>query len=156
MLVAQRQISGSRLLAYKNPGEGYFHFRPSACDYNTLPGSAANFAPSSAAWRDSVQARRLRFIKENGLTDRVIVPVEMLCASASGLDPHISPAAAYLQVARIIAFREKGPEQAKQLNDMIAAVSQLQLAGLGEVPHVNVAELNFILDNTPEFSTLKK
>jgi potassium-transporting ATPase KdpC subunit len=156
LFFAKGQIAGSRLLAYKNPGEGYFHFRPSACDYSTLPGSAANFAPSSAAWRDSVQARRCRFRKENNPADSSTVPVEMLCASASGLDPHISPAAAHMQVARIIAFRQKSPAHERRLNDMIDAASQPWLAGLAGPSRINVAELNFILDNTAEFSTLKK
>ncbi|HOC89060.1 MAG TPA: potassium-transporting ATPase subunit C [bacterium] len=156
LLVSQGRITASRLLAYGNAGAGYFHFRPSACRWNTLPASASNLALSSVAWRDSLAVRHDRFISENGLAASAKVPVEMLCASGSGLDPHITPAAAHLQVARIIANRGKAKPEEVRLHALIDRSARRSWRTLWSAPRVNVCNLNYILDNTPEFSTLKQ
>ncbi len=156
LLVSAGRITASRLLAYGNAGAGYFHFRPSACHWNTLPASASNLATSSAAWRDSLAVRHDRFISENDLAASAKVPVEMLCASGSGLDPHITPAAAHLQVARIVAGRGKAKPEEVQLHTLIDHAARRSWTTLWSAPLVNVCDLNYILDNTPEFSTLKQ
>lgn len=156
LLVSEGRITASHLLAYGNAEAGYFHFRPSACRWNTLPASGSNLAPSSAAWRDSLALRHARFIRENGLAASAKVPVEMLCASSSGLDPHITPAAAHLQVARIIAGRGKAKPEEAQLHTLIDRAARRSWRTIWNAPWVNVCDLNYILDNTPEFSTLKQ
>jgi potassium-transporting ATPase KdpC subunit len=156
LLVNGSRASASRLLAYGEAGTGYFHFRPSACGYSTLPGSGSNLAPSSKAWHDSLAVRRRHFLSENGLAETTQVPAEMLCASASGLDPHISPLAAHLQVARIVACRGGGPEDEQRLHALIEQTTREEWSVLQCAPCVNVCELNFALDNTFGMSTLQR
>jgi K+-transporting ATPase ATPase C chain len=156
LLVSNGRITASRLLAYENAGAAYFQFRPSASGYSALPGSAANFAPSSAAWQDSLGARRSRFIQENGLSDTTRVPVEMLCASGSGLDPHITAEAAHMQVARIVASRGGGEPEKQHLHELIDRAARRRWNMLRGRPLVNVCELNFILDNTGGFTILRR
>jgi K+-transporting ATPase ATPase C chain len=120
-----------------------------------LPSAAGNQAPTSAALRDSIIQRRLRFRKENGLDTNTVVPVEMLCASGSGLDPHISPGAARLQAGRIAGQRRMNADQRRRLDDLIGSLTERrQLGVLGE-PRINVLRLNFMLDHAPEFRMLK-
>lgn len=156
LLTSNGRITASRLLAYGNVSAGYFQFRPSASNYSALPGSATNFAPSSAAWHDSLAVRRSRFICENGLTDSTRVPVEMLCASGSGLDPHITAEAAHMQVARIVASRGGGERENQKLHALIDQAAWPHWSLLREMKYVNVCELNFILDNNEGFITLRK
>jgi len=111
--------AGSGLLGQKNDLTGYFHPRPSACGYSTLPSGASNAAPTSAALRDSIDHRRIRFLKENGLPVETVVPPEMLCASGSGLDPHISPEAARLQVERVARERNWNAMQTMRLKGLV-------------------------------------
>ena len=152
LLTQNGRIVGSRLLAQNSADAGYFHPRPSACAYHTLPGFASNFAVSSSAFRDSIAVRQNRLQKENKLSADDVVPVDMLCASASGLDPHISPAAARMQIARIAAARHLNAKTRKRLEEMVEQMTESrQLGFLGE-PRVNVLALNFFLDNTNEFS----
>ncbi len=148
------RIVGSSLLAQSFDAPGYFHARPSAYGYSTLPSAASNLAPTSAALRDSILQRRLHFRKENGLDTNTVVPIEMLCASGSGLDPHISPGAARLQAERIAEQRRMNSAQRRRLDDLIGSLTERrQLGVLGE-PRINVLRLNFMLDNVPEFRIL--
>jgi len=152
LITLNGRVAGSRLIAQPSPAAGYFHPRPSACSYSTLPGSASNFAVSSAAFRDSVTARQIRFRMENELAADEAVPLDMLCASASGLDPHISPAAAKLQLPRIARDRHLPAQARQQLEQLVAQMTEpRQLGFLGE-PRINVFALNFMLDNSDEFN----
>jgi potassium-transporting ATPase KdpC subunit len=156
LFIAQDRVAGAKLVAQSTPARGYFQPRPSACGYNTLPGSASNYAPSSAALRDSAAARRMRFRRENGLADTTRVPADMLFSSASGLDPHISPAAARLQINRIAVQRQLNAKQRKQLAEAVErTVEHRQLGFLGE-PRINVVELNYLLYNSNGFDNLKE
>jgi len=155
MIYSKSGTTGSKWLAQNSTVDRYFHPRPSACGYNTLPGAASNLAPSSAAFRDSVSVRRIRFLRENGLPDSTAVPAEMLCSSASGLDPHISPASARLQMNRVASARGYNARQRQQLQTWVdKAVEDRQLGILGE-PRVNVLLLNYQLDNPNGFDTFK-
>jgi potassium-transporting ATPase KdpC subunit len=79
----------------------------------------------------------------------------MLCASGSGLDPHISPQAARLQAGRIAGQRRMNAVQRRQLAELIESLTESrQLGVLGE-PRINVLRLNFMLDNAPEIRMLK-
>ncbi len=156
LLRADGQISASQLLAYRDDDPGDFHFRPSACGWSTQPGAATNLAPSSAAWHDSLRVRRSRFLRENRLADTTVVPAEMLCASGSGLDPHITPGAAHLQVARITAHRGGSPDVARQLHALIDRAARRKLGNLWSTPLINVCELNFALDKNAGFTTLQR
>jgi K+-transporting ATPase ATPase C chain len=138
LIVAEGKVRGSELLAQKTASPRYFWARPSAAEFATGPGGASNKGPTSADLAKAIAERRAHFGAE--------APVELLTASGSGLDPHLSPAAAKDQAARIAAERKLTVEQ------VIALISQHteppQWGFLGE-PRVNVFALNRALDATP-------
>jgi K+-transporting ATPase ATPase C chain len=148
--------AGSSLLGQKNDHPGYFHGRPSACGYSTLPSGASNAAPTSAALRDSIAHRKSRFLKENGLSVETAVPPEMLCASGSGLDPHISPEAAHLQAGRVALGRGLNAIQKMRLDDLIDGLTESRQWGFLGEPRVNVFRLNLMLDTMPELCNFQR
>jgi K+-transporting ATPase ATPase C chain len=137
-------VIGSSLIGQNmNADPRYFWSRPSAIGYNPLPSSGSNLGPTSATLAQSVAERAAAFREANGLPEDAAVPTEMLFASGSGLDPHISPEAARLQVARVAAARGLEVEQVNRLVD--TAIEAPQLGFLGQ-PRVNVLLLNLALD----------
>jgi potassium-transporting ATPase KdpC subunit len=128
----------------------YFWGRPSAVNYmlGSSPdalgvSSGSNLGMTSATLQAAVQAREVAFRAANNVPDDVAIPREMLFASASGLDPHISPQAAELQVERVAAARGIEAEQVAQW--VLEFYEQPQFGILGE-PRVNVFLLNRALD----------
>jgi K+-transporting ATPase ATPase C chain len=109
------------------------------------PGSsgATNHGWTSAALAVDVSARETVFRQENGLNENMAVPAEMLFASGSGLDPHISPEAARLQIDRVAAARDLDRETVATLVEQYIERPQLGLLGQ---PRVNVLLLNLALD----------
>jgi len=139
-------LTGSELIAQKFQSDKYFWSRPSAIDYNPLPSGASNFSPTSKALNDSVEERREYFIKLNYLPPNTIVPTEMLCTSASGIDPHISPEAVLLQADRIANARGFDEQKKALLKTLVQNhIEAPQFGFLGE-PRVNVLKLNLKLD----------
>jgi len=137
------QSVGSLLIGQANDDPHYFWPRPSATDYGTLPSGGSNLGPASAELSALVARRAADFRAANGLNANAAVPVEMLFASGSGLDPHISPVAARLQVGRVAAAR--GLDEARVAALVEAHVDKPQLGFLGQ-PRVNVLALNLALD----------
>jgi potassium-transporting ATPase KdpC subunit len=131
-------LIGSRLIGQPFTGPGYFHSRPSAAGngYDASASSGSNLGPTSNA----LVQRIAQSVSAETTTQPV--PVDLVMASGSGLDPDISPAAAYYQVGRV--SRSIGiPEDA--LRKLVAAhITQRQFGILGE-PRVNVLELNLAL-----------
>jgi K+-transporting ATPase ATPase C chain len=139
-------VAGSSLLGQKFDSTAYFWSRPSATGYNTLPSAASNLGPTSRELKQVIGERRHRFISGNSLSDSTRVPAEMVCASGSGLDPDISPEAAYLQVDRIAAARGFNAGQKQQLVKLIGKMAERpQFSLLGE-NRINVLMLNLALD----------
>lgn len=134
---------GSHLLAQETKSDKYFWARPSAAGYNASASTGSNYGPTSAALRKAVDDRRTAMTKAHGPGD---VPEDLLYASASGLDPHISPAAARYQIARVAAARKMDP--AKLLGLVSSRVEGPQFGLFGE-PRVNVLDLNLALDAQP-------
>jgi potassium-transporting ATPase KdpC subunit len=135
LIVAEGQVAGSALLAQKTDGARYFWPRPSAADFATVASGASNKGPTSADLVKAVDERRTKFGADS--------PPEMLTASGSGLDPHISPAAARQQVARIATERKLPAEQIIAL--VVKHTEPPQWGVFGE-PRVNVLILNRALD----------
>jgi potassium-transporting ATPase KdpC subunit len=129
---------GSALLAQKTENPRYFWPRPSAGDFATVSSAASNQGPTSAALVTAIAERKTRF-GENA-------PAELLTASGSGLDPHLSPAAAEFQAARIAHVRGLSVDAVKTL--IVQTTEGPQFGFLGE-PRVNVLSLNLALDRIP-------
>jgi len=147
------QSVGSELLAQHFAAAHYFWPRPSAGDdgtnYATVPSSASNLGPTSSSLVALVRARGDKFRVAHGLPDNAVVPPDMLFASGSGLDPHISPASARLQIQRVAQARHYGVATTERLRQLVEqCVEPPQLGFLGE-PRVNVLHLNLTLDQLP-------
>jgi K+-transporting ATPase ATPase C chain len=132
---------GSELIAQPFTSPDYFWPRPSAASYNGGASAGANQGPLNPALHERVQGAvaSLRAAHD----DDGPVPVDLATASSSGLDPHLTPAAARYQVARVAAARSLSEEQVKRLVD--DHTEGRQLGFLGE-PRVNVLLLNLALD----------
>ena len=146
LIVVDNKTIGSKLIGQNFDSDIYFSSRPSAIDYNPLPSGGSNLGLTSEKLKQQVADRKLEFAKANQLTANMPIPSEMLFASASGLDPHISPDAAIMQVGRIENARKLNSTQKQQL---FQAINQLteepQFLFLGEA-RINVLKLNLELD----------
>ncbi len=138
-------VVGSSLIGQNwNDDPRYFWSRPSAVNYNPLPSSGSNLAPTSATLQEAVNTRATAFTTANSMTTALeLVPTDMLFASGSGLDPHISPETARLQVRRVAANR--GIEQ-DILIDLVNSMVEMPQLGLLGQERVNVLLLNLVLD----------
>ena len=135
-------IAGSRLIAQKFTRAEYFRPRPSGVDYNAASTGGTNYGPSNPDHLKAVQ-ERLEAITAEEKVSASQVPSEMVTASGGGMDPHIPPAAAELQVARIAAARGVPPERVREL---IRAHTEPPMLGFLGRARVNVLELNLALD----------
>ena len=94
LILKDGKVIGSELIGQKFDSSIYFWSRPSVIGYNPVPSGASNYGPTSDTLKKLVESRRVSFAKMNSITDLSAIPKEMIFASASGLDPHISPEAA--------------------------------------------------------------
>lgn len=146
LIQIDKKIVGSKLIGQQFDSEKYFYSRPSAVNYNTMPSGASNLSITNKKLKDLVAIRKSQFLKLNHLDSLTTVPSEMLFASASGLDPHISPESAYLQAERIGMARNMNEKQLQELRQLIKSQTEThQFLCLGE-NRVNVLLLNLMAD----------
>lgn len=134
-MIEQDKLLGSDLIAQKFEDPKYFWPRPSAADYATVASGASNKGPTAADLKKSIEERRIKFGPE--------APVDLLTASGSGLDPHVSPEAARSQIPRVSQARNMSAETVSTLVDKMTEGPQFGF--LGE-PRVNILQLNRALD----------
>lgn len=139
------KVVGSRLIGQPFTDPKYFWSRPSATSpqpYDGLASGGSNLGPLSPALTDAVKAR-VAALHAADPANHAPIPVDLVTASGSGLDPDISPAAAYYQADRVARARSLEPSRVRAL---IATHSRRSLLGVIGSPRVNVLELNLALD----------
>lgn len=142
-VVVNGQTVGYARVGQNFSDDRYFWSRPSAVAYNAAGSAGSNKGPSNADYLSTVQARLDTFLVHNPGVRADQVPSELVTASGSGLDPHLSPAGARVQVERIARIRKV---DAATLNRLIDEHTEGPLLGLIGVPVVNVLRLNLALD----------
>jgi K+-transporting ATPase ATPase C chain len=141
---ADGTIVGSSLIAQAFTRPEYFHPRPSGVDYNAASTGGTNYGPSNPDHLKAVKDRLDAIVATEGVTS-ANVPSEMVTASGAGLDPHIPPNAAEIQVARVATAR--GVDAARVRN-LVQAHTEGPALGVFGRERINVLELNLALDTT--------
>jgi K+-transporting ATPase ATPase C chain len=146
LLMKNGKVIGSELIGQNFDSTVYFWSRPSAIGYNPIPSGASNYGPTSDTLKKQVNARRVSFASKNSITDINSIPKEMIFASGSGLDPHISPEAAIMQLTRVSAARKLNETQKQKVEQLINSLTEeAQFSVFGE-RRINVLLLNLSLD----------
>jgi K+-transporting ATPase ATPase C chain len=139
------KVLGSALIGQPFSDPKYFWSRPSATapmPYNGGASAGSNQGPTNPVLKEAVEAR-VKALRDAGASTSQSVPVDLVTASASGLDPHISPAAAEYQIARIAKVRNMSEDAVRKL---VAANTEARQFGIIGEPRVNVLKLNLALD----------
>jgi len=145
LIEADGKAVGSRLIGQPFSDPKHFWSRPSATSpygYNAGASSGSNQGPTNKALTDAV-ADRIKALRDADPDNKSPVPVDLVTASASGLDPHISPAAADYQVARVARERKL---DAARVRELVAQATEARQFGVLGEPRVNVLALNLALD----------
>jgi potassium-transporting ATPase KdpC subunit len=145
LIIANGKIVGSDLIGQTFTSTKYFNGRPSAIEkpYDASNSGGSNFGPSNAKFLEEVGKRIGKVRQEDGLNPGASVPADLVLASGSGLDPHISLDAAMIQVPRVGGARKLSDAQVREIVDKLAETPFLGLAGQ---KIVNVVQLNLALD----------
>jgi K+-transporting ATPase ATPase C chain len=147
LIIKDNKPIGSELIGQQNDSSVYFSSRPSAISYNPLPSGGSNYGLTNDTLRKIISKHMRQFIEFNQLDSLTEIPSEMVFASASGLDPDISPKAALLQVDRVSKARHFNNTQKQKLIQCIKDLTKTpQFLCLGN-ERVNVLLLNIETDN---------
>lgn len=140
---ANGTVIGSELIGQTFTDPKYFWGRISSIDNNAAGSGSNNYAPSHPALIERVQKDIAAFLAANPGVRQEDIPADLLTNSGSGLDPHISPQAAAIQVQRVAKARQLDPEKVQAL---VAAHTEGRSLGVFGEPRVNVLKLNIALD----------
>lgn len=146
------QVVGFANVGQKFTEDRYFNSRPSAVDYNAAGSGGSNKGPSNPDYLATVQARIDTFLVHNPGIEKSAIPSELVTASGSGLDPHLSPAAALVQVPRIARIRNI-PEG--RLREIVSQNTDKPLLGVFGPAKVTVLQLNLALDGMGQAQSRK-
>ncbi|EKR62427.1 K+-transporting ATPase, C subunit [Leptospira weilii str. 2006001853] len=146
------KIVGSELIGQRFTKNEYFWSRPSAGDYATVASSASNLSATNASLKAKVEERKKFLLTKH--PDQKFVPPDLLFASGSGLDPHISPESVQFQANRIISARRLTREQILRFQKIIEQSTERPAFGYIGEKRVNVLRLNLKLDD--EFGKIKE
>jgi potassium-transporting ATPase KdpC subunit len=144
MLIVDGKVVGSELIGQNFTSPGYFHGRPSAVGYSANGSGASNYGPTSARLMELVRQRVMEIKSENGMSPNEAVPADLVLASGSGLDPHISVDGAMLQVPRVAKARGLAESDVRALVN--GHVEPVEIEVLGQ-DRINVLTLNIDLDD---------
>ena len=147
LIVSDGKTLGSDLIGQPFDDPKYFWSRPSATSpqpYNGMASSGSNLGPRNPALADAVKDR-IKALRDADPGNTAAVPVDLITASGSGLDPHISAAAAEYQLARVAKARNLA---ANDVRSLVAANTEGRTLGVLGEPRVNVLKLNIALDHT--------
>jgi K+-transporting ATPase ATPase C chain len=146
LIERDNKVIGSELIGQKFESDKYFWSRPSAIDYNPMPSGGSNYGPTSAALKKFYEDKMKNFDDKNFIKDSSAVPNEMFFASASGVDPHISPLSALLQVGRIAKARNFDEAGKTKLYQLVNSLTEKPQFGFLGNSVVNILLLNLELD----------
>lgn len=141
-----QKIIGSKLIGQKFTADKYFWGRPSASDYNPQHSGGSNLGPISATLQQLVKSRKEHLEKTRDPDSPLAIPSDLLFASGSGLDPHITLQAVQFQKARVIKARKFDKEMEQKLEELIQEKTAKRIFGFFGTPCLNVLELNIALD----------
>ena len=146
LIIKDNKTIGSELIGQQFDSTIYFSSRPSAVSYNPLPSGGSNYGLTNVKLKNLVTERKHQFIAFNHLDSLTEIPSEMLFASASGLDPHISPKAALLQVERITKARNLDNSHKQLLLQLINELTEKPMFMFLGDERINVLLINLKLD----------
>lgn len=146
LIVRKDSVIGSSLIAQKFESTHYFWSRPSAGDYDPMHSGGSNLSPTSSKLKKLVEERQQKIITADGIKKVDLIPDELVYASGSGLDPHISPETAYFQINRIVNARNNPNITKETLRQLIDKKSQKRVLDFIGQAYVNVLELNLAMD----------
>jgi potassium-transporting ATPase KdpC subunit len=136
------KVQGSKLIGQNFTDPSYFWPRPSSTDYSTLLSGASNLGPTSESLKQKILEREMKLSPYIASP----IPVDLLMASGSGLDPDINPEAALAQIDHVSKARALTNEQISQLEKMVKEITQKPQYGIFGAPRVNVYEINLTTD----------
>lgn len=146
LIVKDNRIIGSELIGQNFDSIIYFTSRPSAISYSSLPSGGSNYGLTNFKLKEVVEERKNQFIIFNNTDSTTVIPSEMLFASASGLDPHVSPEAVNLQVNRISEARNFTETQKLRLINLIKDMTENPYFSFLGADRINILKLNLELD----------
>lgn len=143
IIEVDNQVVGFELIGQSFESDHYFNGRPSAVGYNAAAAGGSNKGPTNADYLTQVEERIDTFLAQNPSVKRQEITIELVTASGGGLDPHISPRAAEIQIPRIAKAR--GIQEA-QLVALVEKLTEGPLFGLFGTSRINVLKINVALD----------